>query len=127
MDRAAIDERGFEIVRRIRQEQSDAPLSAFKATVREQYDMLLIDTEAALAAIPSMLPDDAATRQRAFDLICDVLSARGSHSSEDLRRIRRIGRLFDAEGQLSTSSNLAITPDVGDEPRVRASWAVRLS
>jgi hypothetical protein len=121
MDRAAIDERGFEVVRRIRQNQSDAPLSAFKATVREQFDMLLIDTETALAAIPSMLPKDAATRQRAFDLICEVLSARGQHSSEDLKRIRRIGGLFDTDGHLSAHSNLAIASDVGGEPHARAS------
>jgi pimeloyl-ACP methyl ester carboxylesterase len=121
MDRAAIDERGFEVVRRIRDKQSDAPLSVFKATVREQYDMLLIDTEAALAAIPSMLPSDPAARQRAFDLICEVLSARGEHSSEDLKRIRRIGGLFDSEGHLSARSNLVIASDVGDEPQARAS------
>ncbi len=35
------------------------PLPAFKALVREQFNMLLIDPEAALAAIPSMLPADA--------------------------------------------------------------------
>ena len=97
LDRAAVDERGFEVVRRVREAHSDGPLSAFKATVREQFDMLLIDTEAALAAIPSMLPDDAVKRQRAFDLICEVLTARGQHSSEDLKRIRRIGGLFDTE------------------------------
>jgi hypothetical protein len=121
MDRAAIDERGFEVVRRIRQNQSDAPLSVFKATVREQYDMLLMDTEAALAAIPSMLPSDTATRQGAFDLICEVLSARGQHSGEDLKRIRRIGALFDTDGQLSVRSNLAIASDVQDEPKASAS------
>ena len=121
MDRAAIDERGFEVVRRIRENQGEGTLSAFKATVREQFDMLLIDTEAALAAIPSMLPSDSATRQRAFDLICEVLSARGQHSSEDLKRIRRIGGLFDTDGQLSVHSNLAIASDVQDEPQARAS------
>ncbi len=121
MDRAAIDERGFEVVRRIRENQGEGTLSAFKATVREQFDMLLIDTEAALSAIPSMLPGDSATRQRAFDLICEVLSARGQHSSEDLKRIRRIGGLFDTDGQLSVHSNLAIASDVQDEPQARAS------
>jgi pimeloyl-ACP methyl ester carboxylesterase len=121
MDRAAIDERGFEVVRRIRENQGDAPFSVFKATVREQFDMLLIDSEAALSAIPSMLPSDSATRQRAFDLICEVLSARGQHSSEDLKRIRRIGGLFDPDGQLSVHSNLAIASDVQDEPQARAS------
>jgi pimeloyl-ACP methyl ester carboxylesterase len=121
MDRAAIDERGFEIVRRIRQNYSDAPLSAFKASVREQFDMLLIDTEAALAAIPSMLPHDAGTREQAFDLIREILNARGWHSSEDLKRIRRIGELFDINGQLSARSNLATAFDAGDEPHARAS------
>jgi hypothetical protein len=48
IERAAVDERGFEAVRRIRQSLSDVPLSTFKATVREQYDMLLLDTEGAL-------------------------------------------------------------------------------
>ena len=46
MGRAAVDERGFETVRRIRQAFSDVPLAVFKATVREQFSMLLIDTEA---------------------------------------------------------------------------------
>ena len=43
------------------------PLAAFKALVREQFNILLIDTEAALAAIPAMLPPDAETRLKAFD------------------------------------------------------------
>jgi pimeloyl-ACP methyl ester carboxylesterase len=121
LDRAAVDERGFEAVRRIRENQSDGSLSAFKATVREQFDMLLIDTDAALAAIPSMLPDDAVKRQRAFDLICEVLSARGQHSSEDLKRVRRIGELFGSKGQLSARSNLAIASDVRNGPQARPS------
>jgi hypothetical protein len=48
MDRTAVDERGFEVVRRIRKALSDLTLSAFKATVRDQFDMPLIDTEGAL-------------------------------------------------------------------------------
>jgi hypothetical protein len=88
--------------------------------VRDQFDMLLIDTEAALTALPSMLPDDAARRQQAFDLIRDILSARGWHSSEDLKRIRRIGDLFDIAGQ-SSARNLTIASDVRDEPKLRVS------
>jgi pimeloyl-ACP methyl ester carboxylesterase len=121
MERAAVDERGFEAVRRIRQSLSDVPLSTFKATVREQYDMLLLDTEGALAAIPSMLPEDATTRQRAFDLICEVLQARGKPSSEDQKRIQRIGGLFQLGGRLSANANLAIASDLRNEPPARAS------
>ena len=61
MARGAVDERGFESVRRIRREQDQMPalpLAAFKALVREQFYMLLIDQDAALAAIPG----DAAGR-----------------------------------------------------------------
>ena len=120
IDRAAVDERGFEALRRIRQSQSDMPLSVFKATVREQFDMLLIDPEAALAAIPSMLPPDAASREKAFDLICDVLSARGSHSSEDLKRIRRVGICSMLMGTCRRR-HLAIATDFQAEQRARAS------
>ena len=111
MERAAVDERGFEAVRRIRRTQNDIPLSAFKATVREQFYMLLIDTEAALAALPSMLPDNSDTRQKAFDLICQVLTTRGESSAQDRERIQRVDRLFHVDGQLRAPRNLVIAAD----------------
>ena len=83
MTRAAVDERGFEAVRRIREAHGDLPLSDFKALVREQFNMLLIDQEAALAAIPSTLPSDTETRLKALDLIKQLLGARGG----DLARL----------------------------------------
>src|SRR5262249_58108399 len=54
--RGGVDERGFEALRRIRRAHGDMTLATFKALAREQFYMLLMDTEAALAAIPSMLP-----------------------------------------------------------------------
>src|SRR5262245_20855819 len=72
--RAAVDERGFEALRRIRRAHGDMSLSAFKALVREQFFILLIDTDAALAALPSMLPADANARREAFDFVKQVLS-----------------------------------------------------
>jgi pimeloyl-ACP methyl ester carboxylesterase len=97
MTRASVDERGFEAVRRIRQTHGDMPLSDFKALVREQFNMLLLDPEAALAAIPSMLPPDAETRAKAFDLIKQVLSARGELSADDKKRLADIAGLFRAD------------------------------
>jgi pimeloyl-ACP methyl ester carboxylesterase len=115
LDRASVDERGFEALRRIRGSLSDVSLSVFKATVREQFELLLLNTEGALAAIPSMLPEDAATRQRAFDLIREILRARGDPSSEDLKRMHRIAELFDVDERLSTKGKLAIASDVPNE------------
>jgi Protein of unknown function (DUF3141) len=94
MPRAAIDERGAEALRRIREAHTDLTLSAFKALVREQFNMLLIDQEAALAAIPSMLPPDTDARIKAFDLIRQVLAARGAFSAEESARLSEIARLF---------------------------------
>jgi hypothetical protein len=94
MGRRGVDERGFEAVRRIRETHGDLSLSDFKALVREQFNMLLIDQEAALAGLPSMLPADAEQRRTAFDLIKQVLGARGELSIEDQKRVNEVGRLF---------------------------------
>jgi pimeloyl-ACP methyl ester carboxylesterase len=96
--RASVDERGFEAVRRIRQSHGDQPLSAFKAMVREQFNILLIDTDAALKAIPAMLPPDAESRLKAYELIKTALGARGEMSDEDNRRMVEVARLFGIDG-----------------------------
>jgi pimeloyl-ACP methyl ester carboxylesterase len=101
MTRAAIDERGFELARRIRQAYGETSLSELKALVREQFNILLIDQEAALAAIPAMLPSDAETRQKAFDLIKQVLGARGEMSPEDEKRMSEVARLFAMDKERS--------------------------
>jgi Protein of unknown function (DUF3141) len=94
MAREAIDERGFKALARIREAHTDLSLSAFKALVREQFNMLHIDQDAALAAIPSMLPADAETRAKALDMIREVLSAAGPLSVDDNERLAQVGRLF---------------------------------
>ena len=103
MPRAAVDERGFEAVRRIRQAHGDLPLPAFKALVREQFNMLLLDPEAALAALPSMLPPDSEKRLEAFNLIRQVLGARGEMSAEDRKRLSEVARLFGVDEDGSAS------------------------
>ena len=97
MTRRAIDERGFEMARRIRLAHDNMSLSDFKALIREQFNMLLIDEAAALAAIPSMLPPDAETRLKAFDLISEILGALGDLSDTDRTRLAEIARLFGVD------------------------------
>jgi hypothetical protein len=110
MARTAVDERGFEAVRRIRRAHGDIPLPVFKTAVREQFNMLLVDREAALAAIPSMLPPDAKTRLKAFDLIKQAMDARGEFSAEDIKRLDEVARLFGVDAGLAAASNLAVVP-----------------
>jgi len=123
MTRAAVDERGFEAVRRIRGTHGNMPLSVFKATVREQFYMLLIDPEGALAAIPSMLPADPDVRRQAFGLISEVMSARGEYSSEDRNRMQRLARLFDVDDRLKRVRNVPVAPENQVEKPAKASQA----
>jgi hypothetical protein len=99
MARNYVDERGFETVRRMRRASTDhqkLTLLQFKQLVREQFFMLLIDQEAALAAIPSMLPADAAERRTALAAIREVVSASGELSGEAAERMTRIAKLFES-------------------------------
>jgi Protein of unknown function (DUF3141) len=121
MTRAAVDERGFEAIRRIRRAESGLPLSAFKALVREQFHMLLVDEEAALTAIPSMLPADAAARVKAIELIKQVLSARGELTADDKERMQRIIQLFGVDEKKGTARNLSVVPLARKEGPAKAS------
>jgi hypothetical protein len=103
-------------MRRIREAHTDMPLSEFKALLREQFYILLIDTEAALAVIPSMLPADAKTRRKGFELIKEVMSARGELSAGDKERLLRVARLFDLPEESSMVRSLAVVP-----PQAKAS------
>jgi len=91
------------------------PLSAFKALVREQFYLLVLDTEAALAALPSMLPADADTRRKAYDLIKQIMSARGEFSAEDKERMLRIARAFGVEEASTTVPNLTVISSARQE------------
>jgi hypothetical protein len=112
LGRGAVDERGFEALRRIRKAHGDFPLSEFKSLVREQFDILGLDESAALAAIPSMLPPDVESRRGAFDIIKGVLRARGELSAEDNTRLAEVAHLFGLD-QLGTGDRRSHRPNRG--------------
>ena len=100
MARKRVDERGFELVRQMRSASSDhEKLSpgAFKKLVREQFFMLLIDEEAALAAVPSLLPQGMAERRAALEVVRKVMRAVGEVSGEAKQRLKRVTSLFDEQ------------------------------
>ena len=99
MPEAAIDERGLAVVRSIRlmPDSKRLTLTHFKAIVREQFFMLLLEPEGAISAIPELLPPEIEPRRKAFTAIQQVLSARGTVESEVAERLRRVARLFGVE------------------------------
>ncbi|WP_051534514.1 DUF3141 domain-containing protein [Deefgea rivuli] len=93
---AGADERSFNQLRLIRAEHDGQSLVEFKQTVREQYFSLLLDREAALTAIPKMLPTTAAARTKMLAMIQRIVQAKGSVSGEAAERLAEIEALFNA-------------------------------
>jgi hypothetical protein len=112
--RGMVDERSLEALRRMRQADESAriTLAEFKMLVREQFFMLLLDREAALAAIPKLLPENMDERRRAFALVEEVLSASAEISGEVAKRLKQVAGLFGLDGQGNT---------VPFDPKARAS------
>ena len=121
MNRAGVDERGFETVRRLRHSQQDMPtlpLPVFKSLVREQFFMLLIDREACLAALPTLVPPDSDTRRKILTLVREVLSSRGPLSGQEEDRIRQLAQLFGLDDRGPGEPNVtALTSAKSKEQR----------
>ncbi len=94
--RGRVDERGANALRRIRlsEDKPRLTLAQFKCMAREQFHMLLLDPEAALEAIPALLPRDITLRRKAFDAIRQVLAASEELTGEAADRLLRVQRLF---------------------------------
>ena len=92
-----VDERGFAALKQIGAELPAAKrigFAKFKNVVKEQYLILLLDTERAIAALPKLLPDDRRQCEEALALVRRVLASRGALPEEGSRRLQRIETLF---------------------------------
>src|SRR5262249_61654493 len=88
--------RGFEAIRRMSDVQDGArrpALAEFKAMVRDQAFILLLEQEAAVAALPALIPD-AKSRRRTLAAVRQVLSAGGEITGEVAERLQWGARLL---------------------------------
>jgi hypothetical protein len=105
LPRAGVDARGFEAIRRlraIRDETQRPPLAEFKRMVHDQAFILLLDLEAAVAALPVLIPD-AKSRSNTVAVVRRVLSAAGEITGEVAERLQRIARVLGVEDVESAS------------------------
>ncbi|HMQ91521.1 DUF3141 domain-containing protein [Amaricoccus sp.] len=106
MARNAVDERGFAAITRIRDAHPahrQMTLADFKTLVREQFLMLVLDEEAALAAIPGLLPESLDERRQALAALRGVVEASGAPGEGPSERLRRVAALFGLGPELVTS------------------------
>jgi hypothetical protein len=93
----AADERGFEVIRRIRAEQDDkSPLSEFKQAFREQFFMVLLDEEKAVVAIPKLLEGYPDHGPELYKMILEIATVDSPLGEEADRRLAEIEPLFAA-------------------------------
>jgi pimeloyl-ACP methyl ester carboxylesterase len=95
-----VDERGFATLKLLRASRPVAKrmsLAQFKAMVKEQFLLVSLDEERAIAALPRLLGDDAGTRKTALDALHKVLAAPGDVSDVAKQRLARVEALLDVK------------------------------
>jgi len=107
-----VDERSFVVIRQIREESGGGiPLSKFKAALRRQFLMLLLDEERAVAAIPDMARRDPEIAQKILPALHRVVTVRGPLSPERQRRFDRIEMMLTkAVAPVTVEQRKARTP-----------------
>jgi pimeloyl-ACP methyl ester carboxylesterase len=96
----SIDERGFSALKLIRASRplnQQMSLAQFKEMLRQQYLLVCLDEERAIATLPKLLDGDPTQRKAALDALRQVTSARGDMSDEGRRRLKRVETLFEVE------------------------------
>jgi hypothetical protein len=89
------DERGFEMLRRIRSEQGgEWTLAEFKQFVREQFLTLRVDEKRAIETLPALLEGHETDGPKLFDYVRRVATAGGPLGEEGQRRLSRIEQIF---------------------------------
>lgn len=114
MPDGVVDERSFAVVRKMREEHGGGiPLSEFKTIIRQQFLLLLLDQDRAVAAIPAMIARNGGAAPKILAALRRVIAARGPLGPEGLDRLERIELvLADAAAPLPAAARKA-TPEKG--------------
>ncbi len=95
MGDGSADERGFATLRKIRAEHgSGLSLAEFKALVREQFFMLLVDGDRALATIPEIARREPSRIAEVVSALRRIASATGPLAGDRAVRLARVEQLL---------------------------------
>jgi hypothetical protein len=97
MPENAADERGFEMLRKIRSEHGgQRPLSEFKQDLREQFLMLLLDERRAMETLPHLLQGHEDKAGQLLEYVRQVATAGGPLHEEAQKHLAEVEQLFSA-------------------------------
>jgi hypothetical protein len=111
----SFDERSFKILKEINAglpESERISLARFKELMKEQFLIMRLYEERAVAAIPKLLPADRQERGARIGAIRRVLASGGTPQPESKRRLARIEMLFGgpATDAISTLRQVLANP-----------------
>ena len=93
------DERGFAVLKALRAAQPPGTrpkMAELKDLLKGQYQLILLDEDRAIEAIPKLVSGSADRPAGAADALRAMISARGPLSAEGRRRLRRVEALVGA-------------------------------
>ncbi len=99
---SAVDERPFNMVRRMIEElkpENVPSLAALKAAVKQQAFVLALDEERAIAALPKLAPEMRHRRQ-GFDVARQIMKARGELTPHQEERFRRVASILGLDSPI---------------------------
>jgi hypothetical protein len=105
----SIDERGFQMLRKIGKERRDeerVPLDRFREILKEQVFLMELDRERALAALPKLVPTDQ-SRRAVVEAAQQLLDVDGTLHSDELARFDQIKLLLGLETEPATRAKEA--------------------
>jgi pimeloyl-ACP methyl ester carboxylesterase len=107
MPDGVVDERGFNFLRRMREESGKGvPLADFKKALREQFLMLLLDERACVEAIPRMIATDPKLAAQLSERLHEVIDVVGVSSPQAKARLAEIEGLLEAGGVRETAKQV---------------------
>ncbi len=107
-----VDARTAFALREIIQRSNALTIEAIREVVRQQFFALEIDRDAALSALPAMVPD-AKDRTALLEEVRAIVAAAGSVSSEVQWRVKQLEALLQVDTTERTDA-ATVAPDVSD-------------
>jgi hypothetical protein len=93
-----VDKVTFDALRKLLLAHPEVSPAEFKAAVREQWAILAVDEDAAIEALPQLLPSDATTRRALSSLLSAAVAATGATLNAGAqRRLSKVLHLLGAE------------------------------
>ena len=113
----SVDERGFQMLRKIGKEHRDdeqVSLDRFREILKEQVFLMELDRERALAALPKLVPTEQ-SRRTVVEAAQQLLDVRGTPHPDELARLHQIKLLLGLEKEPATRAK-----EAGEAPHRQA-------